>query len=245
MFTAKIRSEVLREITDVISTLVDEAKFNLTSDSLTVRAVDPAHVAMVDMVIEKGAFEDYKADEGELGIDLDKVKEVLRLAKAGDVIEVDHDEDRNRLVVHVGNITRQMALVDTAGMSDPKVPNLDLPAKVVVRTDEIRQGIKASESVSDHIALIAHSDGFEMISEGDADTVRLDLPKDLLDELQCKEKVRSLFPLDYFSNMVKAISSASSVTIHLGNDYPVRLEFGLAADNGKAIYLLAPRIESQ
>lgn len=245
MFTAKIRSEVLREITDVISTLVDEAKFNLTSDSLTVRAVDPAHVAMVDMVIEKGAFEDYKADEGELGIDLDKVKEVLRLAKAGDVIEVDHDEDRNRLVVHVGNITRQMALVDTAGMSDPKVPNLDLPAKVVVRTDEIRQGIKASESVSDHIALIAHSDGFEMISEGDADTVRLDLPKDLLDELQCKEKVRSLFPLDYFSNMVKAISSASTVTIHLGNDYPVRLEFGLAADNGKAIYLLAPRIESQ
>ncbi len=244
MFSAKIRSEVLRELTDVISTLVDEAKLNITPDSLSVRAVDPAHVAMVDMAVEKSAFEEFKADEGELGIDLDKIKEVLRLAKAGDVINVDHDEDRNRLVVHVGNITRQMSLVDTAGMSDPKVPSLDLPAKIVVRTDEIRQGIKASESVSDHIALTAHSDGFEMISEGDADTVRLDLPKDLLDELQCKEKVRSLFPLDYFSNMVKAISGASTVSIFLGNDYPVRMEFTLAGDSGKATYLLAPRIES-
>ncbi len=244
MFAAKIRSEVLRELTDVISTLVDEAKFNLAPDSLTVRAVDPAHVAMVDLSVEKGAFEEYKADEGELGIDLDKIKEVLRLAKAGDVIQMDHDEDRNRLVIHVGNITRQMSLVDTAGMSDPKVPNLDLPAKIVVRTEEVRQGIKASESVSDHIALVAHADGFEMVSEGDADTVRLDLPKDLLDEIQCKEKVRSLFPLDYFSNMVKAIGGSSTVSIFLGNDYPVRMEFALAGDSGKATYLLAPRIES-
>ncbi|MCJ2520488.1 MAG: DNA polymerase sliding clamp [Candidatus Thermoplasmatota archaeon] len=245
MFSAKIKSEVLREITDVISTLVDEAKFNISPDSLSVRAVDPAHVAMVDMSVDKAAFEEYKADEGELGIDLDKIKEVLRLARSGDVISLDHDEDRNRLVVHVGNITRQMSLVDTAGMSDPKVPNLDLPAKIVLRTNEMRQGIKASESVSDHIALVAHSDGFEMISEGDADTVRLDLPKDLLDELQCKEKVRSLFPLDYFSNMVKAISGTSTLTIHLGNDYPVRMEFTFAGENGRATYLLAPRIESE
>ncbi len=244
MFNAKIRSEVLRELTDVISTLVDEAKFNISPDSLSVKAVDPAHVAMVDLAVEKAAFEEYKADEGELGIDLDKIKEVLRLARAGDVIDLVHDEDRNRLIVHVGNITRQMSLVDTAGMSDPKVPSLDLPAKIVVRTDEVRQGIKASESVSDHIALVAHSDGFEMVSEGDADTVRLDLPKDLLDEIQCKEKVRSLFPLDYFSNMVKAIGGASTVAIYLGNDYPVRMEFSLAGDSGRATYLLAPRIES-
>lgn len=244
MFAAKIRSEVLKEITDVISTLVDEAKFNVAPDSLEVRAVDPAHVAMVDMTIASDAFEEYKASEGELGLDLDKIKEVLRLARAGDVISLEHDEDRNRLVVHVGNITRHMALVDTAGMSDPKVPSLDLPAKMVVRTEELRQGIRASESVSDHIALLARPEGFEMVSEGDADTVRLDLPKDLLDELQAKEKVRSLYPLDYFSNMIKALSSAPTITVLLGNDYPVRMEFSLAEDSIKATYLLAPRIES-
>ena len=244
MFDAKVKADVLKEVVDVIATLVDEAKFNAGKDALVVKAVDPAHVAMVDLSLDRGAFEAYKADEGELGVDMDKMKEILRLAKAGETIALRHDEDKNRLVVTVGNTTRRMALVDTAGMSDPKVPSLNLPAKVVVRTDELRQAIRASESISDHIALKASPEGFEIVSEGDTDNVSHMVPKDLLEELQVKEAVRSLFPLDYFSNMVKAISSAPNVTLYLGSDYPVKLEFKIAGGKGEVKYLLAPRIES-
>ncbi|MEK6987768.1 MAG: proliferating cell nuclear antigen (pcna) [Candidatus Thermoplasmatota archaeon] len=244
MFEAKLKAEVLKEVVDVVSTLVDEAKFNVGKESITIKAVDPAHVAMLDLSLDRGAFESFKADETELGIDMDKMKEILRLAKAGEVIAINHDEDKNRLIVTVGNTTRRMALVDTAGMSDPKVPSLNLPAKVVVRTDELRQAIRASESVSDHIALKASTDGFEIVSEGDTDTVSHMVPKDMLEELQAKDAVRSLFPLDYFSNMVKAISSAPTVALYLGTDYPVKMEFKIAAGKGEVKYLLAPRIES-
>ncbi len=245
MFEAKLKAEVLKEIVDVVSTLVDEAKFNVGKDSVTVKAVDPAHVAMVDLSLDRSAFDAFKADEGELGIDMDKMKEILRLARAGDVISLVHDEDKNRLVVTVGNTTRRMSLVDTAGMSEPKVPSLNLPAKLSVRTDELRQAIRASESVSDHIALKASNEGFEVVSEGDTDTVSHMVPKDMLEELQAKDAVRSLFPLDYFSNMVKAISSAPTVTLYLGTDYPVKMEFKIAGGKGDVRYLLAPRIESE
>ena len=244
MFEAKVKADVLKELVDVVSTLVDEAKFNIGKDSITVKAVDPAHVAMVDLSVDRSAFESFKADEGELGVDMDKMKEILRLAKAGETISISHDEDKNRLVVTVGNTTRRMALVDTAGMSDPKVPSLNLPAKLTVRTDELRQAIRASESISDHIALKASAEGFEVVAEGDTDTVSHTVPKDLLEELQAKDTVRSLFPLDYFSNMVKAISSAPNVTLYLGSDYPVKMEFKIAAGKGDVKYLLAPRIES-
>jgi len=245
MFEAKLKAEVLKEVVDVVSTLVDEAKFNVGKDSVTVKAVDPAHVAMVDLSLDRSAFDAFKADEGELGIDMDKMKEILRLARAGDVISLVHDEDKNRLVVTVGNTTRRMSLVDTAGMSEPKVPSLNLPAKLSVRTDELRQAIRASESVSDHIALKASNEGFEVVSEGDTDTVSHMVPKDMLEELQAKDAVRSLFPLDYFSNMVKAISSAPTVTLYLGTDYPVKMEFKIAGGKGDVRYLLAPRIESE
>jgi len=245
MFEAKVRSDVLREIVDVISTLVDEAKINIDKDGIKVRAVDPAHVAMVDLKVDRGAFEAFKADEGEIGLDMDKVKEILRLAKSGEEISLLHDEEKNRLIVTIGNITRRMSLVDTAGMSDPKVSNLNLPAKVTLRTEELRQGIRAAESVSDHLALQASSEGFEMTSEGDTDSVRLKLTKEMVDELTCKEQVRSLFPLDYFSNMVKAITSAPTVTLHLGKDFPVKMEFTVAGGKGEVKYLLAPRIESE
>ncbi len=244
MFEAKVKAEVLKEFVDVLSTLVDETKVNATKEGISVRAVDPAHVAMVDLSLDRGAFESYKSDDQELGLDLDKVKEVLRLAKMGDVIDLRYDEDKNKLVLIVGNITRRMALVDTAGMSDPKVPNLNLPAKLTIRVEELRQGIRASENVSDHIALTVSPDGFTMQGEGDTDSVDLKLGKDLLDELDSKEQVRSMFPLDYFANMIKAITSAPSVTMYLGNDYPVKLEFAIGGGKGKVKYLLAPRIES-
>lgn len=245
MFNAKAKSEVLKELIDVVSTLVDEVKLNVGKTGIAVKAVDPAHVAMVDLSLGKDAFEEYKGNESELGIDINKIREVLRLARSGEIISMDHDEDKNRLVISVGNIVRRMSLVDTAGMSDPKVPNLELPAKLAVRTEELRRGIRASESVSDHIALISSPDGFEMISEGDTDSVNLKLPKDLLEEIDCKETVRSLFPLDYFSNMIKAVSSAEAITMYLGNDYPVRMEFKIADGKGEVKYLLAPRIESE
>lgn len=244
LFQAKVKSEILKGIVDVVSTLVDEAKFNIDSKGITLKAVDPAHVAMIDMKIEKSAFEEFAADETELGIDLDKIKEVLRLSRSGDVISLEQDEEKNRLVINVGNVTRRMNLVDTTGMSDPKVPNLNLPAKVAVASEELQKGIKAAESISDHIALTAQPEGFEMVSEGDTDSVSLKLSKDQLVSLECKEGVRSLFPLDYFSNMIRAIPVGTVVTMSVGNDYPVKLEFSIADGRGTVNYLLAPRIES-
>ena len=73
MFRAKVKSEVLKEIIDVVSTLVDEARFDIDKKGINLKAVDPAHVAMVSMEIKKKAFEEFKADDCELGIDIDKI----------------------------------------------------------------------------------------------------------------------------------------------------------------------------
>jgi len=244
MFHAKIRSDTLKGIVNIISTLVDEAKFNINADGFSLKAVDPAHVAMIDLQVDKGAFEEFAADDTELGIDLDKIKEVLKLASSGDVIDIEQDEEKSRLILNVGNVTRRMNLVDTTGMSDPRVPNLSLPASISVNIEEIQRGIKAAESVSDHIALTASQDAFEMYSEGDTDSVSLKLTKDKLVSMKTDEKVKSLFPLDYFANLVKAVPSGTVVNISLGSDYPVKMDFDLADGKGTVGYLLAPRIES-
>lgn len=244
MFEAKIKADTLREIIGVVSTLVEEIKLNIESDGMALRAVDPAHVAMVDLQLKAGAFEELKADKCELGIDIDKLKEVLKLAKVGDILTMKHDEDKNKLIITVENITRRMSLVDTTGMSDPKVPNLNLSAKVKLKTSELSQGIRASESVSDHISIQVSHDGFELKSEGDTDSVELKLPKDLLEEVETKDTVKSLYSLEYFSNMIRSVGSAEFVTMFLGNNYPIRIEFDIAGNEGHVVYLLAPRLEN-
>ncbi|MBU1158690.1 MAG: proliferating cell nuclear antigen (pcna) [Candidatus Thermoplasmatota archaeon] len=244
MFQAKARAEVLKEVVNVVSSLVDEAKFSVNADGLTLRAVDPAHIAMVDLSLGKDAFEEFKADETEIGIDIDKLAQFLKLAKSDDIVDLKHDEDKRRLNIVVGDITRRMSLIDTTGMSDPKVPNLKLDAIITIKGEDLIHGIRASETVSDHIALIANPEGFEMSCEGDMDQVHFRKSKKDLVSLESPSSVRSLFPLEYFSNMLKAVSSGTHVVLHLGNDFPVKMEFTIAGGKGAVRYLLAPRIES-
>jgi len=245
MFNAKVKSDVLKGIIDVASPLVNEAKFNITPKGLSMRAVDPAHVAMVDLEIKNDAFEEFKAKDIELGIDMDKFAGIMRLSNSGDIVSLTYNEDTNRLIVKIGNLVRKMGLIDTAGMPDPKMPNLNLPAKIVMNASELTQGVRASETVSDHLSLTVNKDNFELFAEGDTDTVNLKLPKNLLKELNTSSKCKSLFSIDYFSNMIKPVKSDEPVTIMLGNDNPIRVEFDIANKKGHVTYLLAPRIESE
>jgi proliferating cell nuclear antigen len=245
MFNAKVKSDVLKGIIDVTSPLVNEVKLNVTPKGFSLRAVDPAHVAMVDLEIKKDAFEDFKASEMELGIDMDKLGSIMRLSSSGDMVSMEYDEDSNRLILKIGNLVRKMGLIDTAGMPDPKMPNLNLPAKVILKSSELSQGVRASEAVSDHLALTVNKDNFELFAEGDTDTVNLKLPKDLLIELKSSSKCKSLFSIDYFSNMIKPVRSEDPITIMIGNDNPIRVEFDIAEKKGHVTYLLAPRIESE
>ena len=245
MFSAKVKSEVLKGIIDVTSPLVNEVKFNITPKGISLRAVDPAHVAMVDLTVKDKAFEEFKATEMELGIDMDKLGGIMRLSTSGDMVSLDYDEDTNRLVVKIGNLVRRMGLIDTAGMPDPKMPNLNLPAKVVLKASELSQGVRASEAVSDHLALTVNKDHFELFAEGDTDTVNLKLPKDLVVDLSTNSKCKSLFSIDYFSNMIKPVKGEDPITIMIGNDNPIKVEFDIAEKKGHVTYLLAPRIESE
>lgn len=245
MFKAKAKASVLKTLIESTLPLVDEVKLHVTTEGLSLKTVDSAHVAMVDVSLGSKAFQEYKASDLELGVDLDKLREILKLGTGEETIGIEFKEDQNRLVVTMGNLVRRMSLIDPSGMPDPKVPNLNLPNRVRVKASELSQGIKASESVSDHIALVADDAAFEVIAEGDTDTVNLKLTKNQLVELHASERTRSLFSLDYFTKMIKAADGATDVSLALGSDYPVRVEFDFADGHGHVTYLLAPRIENE
>ena len=178
MFCAELKSDTLKGLVTIISTLIDEVKFTIKPEGMTLKAVDAAHVAMIEMDISKDAFESYSAEDTEIGLDLEKVKGVIKLAGSGEIIRMEQDDAAGKLVFKVGNITRRMSLIDTTGMSDPKVPQLKLLANITVPVEELQKGIRAVESISDHITLKAGPEFFELCCEGDTDSVSLKLDKE-------------------------------------------------------------------
>jgi len=52
------------------------------------------------------------------------------------------------------------------------------------------------------------------------------------------------FSLDYLSDIIKPASKSNEISLHLGKDFPIKINFAIANGNGTIGYLLAPRIES-
>jgi len=246
MFKAIVGASTFQDALDSVSVLVDECKIRLNEEELSIRAVDPANVGMVDLTLEAAAFESYEADGGVIGVNLARLEDIAGMANSGDLIHLELDEETRKLHIEIDGLSYTLALIDPDSIrQEPDIPDLDLAAEIVVEGAQIDRGIKAADMVSDHIRLRVDEtdEAFFIEAEGDTDDVNLKLDREDLIALTAGP-ADSLFSLDYLKDMNKAIPSDAEVTVELGEEFPVKLHYGFAEGLGNVTFMLAPRIQS-
>jgi proliferating cell nuclear antigen len=246
MFKAIVSADTLRETLDSVSVLVDECKIHLDEDGLSIRAVDPANVGMVDLDLGAAAFESYEADGGIIGVNLSRLEDIAGMADSDQLIQLELDEETRKLHIQIDGLEYTLALIDPDSIrQEPDIPDLDLSANVVIEGADIDRSVRAADMVSDHIALgvDANDELFYVDAEGDTDDVHLELTRDDLIDLEAGD-AHSLFSLDYLKDMNKAIPKDAEVELELGDEYPVKIHFDIAEAQGHVTYMLAPRIQS-
>ncbi|NYT19510.1 MAG: proliferating cell nuclear antigen (pcna) [Methanosarcinales archaeon] len=244
MFKATIDAYLLKDSIETLSVLVDEARFRISPEGIAVRAVDPANVAMVSFDLVTDAFDEFSADDCELGLDLSRVSDILAVADRDDKVQMELDEDAKKLKIQIGGFSYTLSLLDPSTIrAEPRIPQLDLPAEIVLNGKDLQKAVKAAEKISDHMLLGVEGENFFMEAEGDTDRVKLTMSRDQLIDIKPND-TRSLFSLDYLSDIIKPASKSNEVTLHLGKDFPIKINFTIANGAGTIGYLLAPRIES-
>jgi proliferating cell nuclear antigen len=246
MFKAIVSSGTLRAALDSVGVLVDECKIRLDEDELTIRAVDPANVGMVDLSLAPSAFESYETDGGVIGVDLSRLEEMVKMASADQLVHLELDEETRKLHIQFDGLEYTLALIDPDSIrQEPDLPDLDLPAEIVLEGNHIDRAVKAADMVSEHIVLGVNDeeDHFYVDAQGDTDDVHFELDREDLIDLTSGD-AHSLFSLDYLKEMNKAIPGDAEVTVELGDDFPVKLHFDIAEGRGNVTYMLAPRIQS-
>ena len=93
MFKARIKADSLKEFIGTVGSLVDEAKINVSEDGLQVKAVDPSHVAMIEANLMKSAFDSFEVKNIEIGLDIDKFKSVLAMARNDEMCILEIDDE--------------------------------------------------------------------------------------------------------------------------------------------------------
>lgn len=239
-------SRVWKTCIGAIVALIEEAAFKFSPEGVRMRAMDPSHVAMIDFELPARAFDEYEVGQPVvLGIALTELNRMLARARPEDEFTLELDEERNRLALTFkGKFTRRLSLplIDVSE-TEPTEPEIEFTAVATLAAETVQDGLRDAEVVGDTVRFELDESGFRMSSESDRGSTELELKKEDA-RLELKEPARAMFTVKYLSDVIKAARSNDPLTLKLGMDLPIRVEFPVE-DKGRLCLLLAPRIEAE
>lgn len=238
------KSKLLKTSIDVISNIIDEANITLTKEGLRLKAIDPAHVAFVNLHIKTDAFSKYDIEEKlTIGIDLDIFNTILKRASATDEMTLSiKDETELNLKITNYNSTRNfgISLLDIS-KEDIKIPNLEYSAEIELSPNVLIEAIKDAEIVNDNIIFKADEENLYFKAEGDLGNVEVKVDKKNAIDYVLKNLCESKYSIEYLKDMIKASDIARTVKISFGIDVPLKLEF--ISPELNLMFLIAPQVE--
>ncbi|RLI43318.1 proliferating cell nuclear antigen (pcna) [Candidatus Bathyarchaeota archaeon] len=251
MFKLKMaEAKLLRDMATAISILVDEATFKINPEGMSLRAMDPSRVAMVDFEWPKTIFEEYTCTEPtKMCINISELLKLLKRAGKNEPLELSLDEKTGRLQVRItGKYTRNFTMPTLeAAEEEVPTPKLTFNVRAKATTDGLRQAIEDAQLVSDHVRIEAEIEKLVFNATGDLMGATIELKKgsDTLLDLEVREPSKATFSLSYLSEIIKAASATSDIaTLEFSTDMPIKLDFQQARE-GKLTFYLAPRIETE
>jgi proliferating cell nuclear antigen len=245
MIQIKVDAKTMREFSNVIITLVQEARVDFKADGISAKVMDPARVAMISVDIKNGAFQEYSVDGDEsLGLDIDKMRNFLKLSGASDIIDFKYDG--KKISMKLNNLSAGIPIIDPSALTTPKIPTIEPQNKIVTDLNLLSTGIKAAEGISEVVTFNIKSDELRIYAKGEteSETTELTIPKNMAKEFIYSSDAKSSFALEYLTKFMRALESTEEVSIAIGNDYPLRMEAPILNGKGKVTFLIAPRIEN-
>lgn len=230
----------------IISELVNEARFKITPNAIELVAMDPANVAMVIFKFLSSGFMEYKVDEEfEIAINLGNLKPILKRIGANDKLKIEMDDSMVKLTISGKNTrTFNIPTLEFEG-KEQRIPDLKFEANIVMSCTSFNEAIGDSEVIADSVAMLVEPNMFVLTADSTNSKAKIELSSDndCLISSESGKAIRSKYSIDYLKKMVIGSKLADKVSISLGIDYPLKLEY-LLKDRLQLVFILAPRVEN-
>ncbi|TMI32280.1 proliferating cell nuclear antigen (pcna) [Candidatus Bathyarchaeota archaeon] len=251
MFKATMNdARLFRNLLGAISSLIEEADFNATPEGIKLRSMDPSHIAMVDFEWPKTAFDTYECNGNtKLRLSVSNLLKLLKRTRSDESIEVVYDDTNKKLNITLKNKITRKFITPTLEPSTEEVPTPKVPfnARVKITAASLRDIIDDAQAISDNVKLEVTPDKFTVRATGELSSALIELDKgsDAILDIDAKEPTKATYNLNYLGEIIRAGSGASEVTsLEFSTNMPIKVEFEMP-QQGRLLYYLAPRIESE
>lgn len=235
-------------ILDAISTIIDEAVFTASEEGLTLRSLDSARSAMVDVKLPKQFFTEYEVS-GQVNIGV-RVKDLIKISKLGKrgttqfQLEVPEGSNIIKLTFIAKSSMRtfELPLLDLTFEQIP-VPKVKYEATLKIVTDELYDAVKAVSTFSDNVEFKATKDKFVISSGSEKGRGVSEYSRDQLIDLSVEaEEVVSAYSSNYLLDMVAYSELSEVLEVSFASRKPAKFYYSLI-NGGELTFYVAPRSE--
>lgn len=238
----------VKEFEGIMATLgnfFEEATLHIAEDGITMKAIDPSRVVLVDMKLPDSLFAKYQVNgEETITISLERFLKALRLGRSGDTLLLKR-EGGHLTVGLLGAEKTYIKLPLIEGeVEGADIPKLDWTAKAIILARTFKRAVKAASLVGDSmfIAITGGTVYFKAAGETSEALVELGLEDEGLLDIEAEKRTESAFGVTYLSDAIKRLGDSDEVTIRLGNDMPALIRYAIR-NEGEVKFLIAPRVE--
>ena len=238
----------LREIINVISTLLEEAEFKTSPEGLKLRAMNDSKVAMIDLDLPASFFDIYECDEvTNLRIKVKNMLSILEGVGTKETIELSYLKEQAKLVVYLHNEYERVFTLATLAIEKEfeNEPVTAFKVEAKVNTTSLKKVISESEKIGDEVTIETKADRIEFRTFGLTGNVISTFKEgsSSLSKLSVEKESKATYSLDLLKAIVKDASPISdTVRIEYSTDNVLRLDFVLS--QGRLHLYLSPSLEA-
>lgn len=247
-----IETEKLLTLMQSLSNFGDEMLVKIDNNGWYIAQVDPAHVQMVEVILDPSDFQEYAFTPKDIGVEPDKIIEFLKALNVPRAIkpktvkvEIDDDGGKMTIVAVVdGTLTRKSSLVDPKGLTQPKLPDLPHDVSIPITEAMAKEMNKNWPTRAEGLILDANMPSTFTVSWIDTEsrcikqsifTTNMTFIKN---EEPLKSRVTAMYPAQYMQKIIKLIRTG---LLEFRDENPMFLNyFGMGFT--KMLVLCAPRL---
>ena len=230
---------LLSRAIELISELVMEVRLKVGEFGLSVTAMDPANVAMVNFKLPKSAFSQFEVDSEVLGVNLDNFKRILK--RCGTKSSLILEKKENVLEIRIEDrIMRKFSLgLIEIEAEDKEMPSLEFSSRVELNSGDLIDSVEDCAVVADACSLIIQDGKFIIEAKG-LNSARSEFSGD---EANIRaEDCKARYSLEYLQKFVKASKLTEKTVLNFATDHPLRMD--LKSEHWEMNFILAPRVET-
>ncbi len=217
----------LSKAVGAISTFISEGNFRFNDNGVSLKAIDPSQIVLVNFRMPKASFEKFDLEPSFIGLDLVELNKIMQRSLPEDRLSLDLNDSEMRLLFF-GELERSfnLPLIDVSE-DEVTIPSAEFEAEITIKARILKEALKDASLFGSSVVLRVKEGSLSIEARGSQGTMKTLAKQTKNVEVRSNKEVVSKYSLNFFSNLLKEADPDSKVKLQLKTDAPMKVSYRL------------------